>query len=121
MEWEENPGGDDPATAEKLKELGFNTVESLATATVKEVMPAGIGEKQAAKIISEARNSIALTFVRADELMRMKENVLRLSTGSKALDALIGGGLEYQTVTEFYGEYRGGKSIFWHQLALNVQ
>ncbi len=110
-----------PATAEKLKELGFHTVESLATATVKEVVPAGIGEKQAAKIINEARNSIALTFVRADELMRMKENVLRLSTGSKALDELIGGGLESQTITEFYGEYGVGKSILCHQLAVNVQ
>ena len=110
-----------PATAEKLKELGFRTVESLATATVREVVPAGIGEKQAAKIISEARNSIALTFVRADELMRMKENVLRLGTGSKALDELIGGGLESQTITEFYGEYGVGKSILCHQLAVNVQ
>ncbi len=117
---EEIPGVG-PATAEKLKELGFHTVESLATATVKEVVPAGIGEKQAAKIINEARNSIALTFVRADELMRMKENVLRLSTGSKALDELIGGGLESQTITEFYGEYGVGKSILCHQLAVNVQ
>ena len=110
-----------PATAEKLKELGFHTVESLATATVKEIVPAGIGEKQAVKIISEARNSIALTFVRADELMRMKENVLRLTTGSKALDELIGGGLESQTIAEFYGEYGVGKSILCHQLAVNVQ
>lgn len=117
---EEIPGVG-PATAEKLKELGFHTVESLATATVKEVVPAGIGEKQAAKIINEARNSIALTFVRADELMRMKENVLRLSTGSKAMDELIGGGLESQTITEFYGEYGVGKSILCHQLAVNVQ
>lgn len=110
-----------PATAEKLKELGFHTVESLATATVREIVPAGIGEKQAVRIISEARNSIALTFVRADELMRMKENVLRLSTGSKALNELIGGGLESQTITEFYGEYGVGKSILCHQLAVNVQ
>ena len=117
---EEIPGVG-PATAEKLKELGFHTVESLATATVREVVPAGIGEKQAAKIINEARNSIALTFVRADELMRMKENVLRLSTGSRALDELIGGGLESQTITEFYGEYGVGKSILCHQLAVNVQ
>jgi len=117
---EEIPGVG-PATAEKLKELGFHTVESLATATVREVVPAGIGEKQAAKIINEARNSIALTFVRADELMRMKENVLRLSTGSRALDELIGGGLESQTITEFYGEYGDGKSILCHQLAVNVQ
>ena len=109
------------ATAEKLQELGFNTVESLATATVRELVPAGVGEKQAARIIGEARDSISLSFVRADELMRMRANVLRLTTGSKAFDELIGGGLESQTITEFYGEYGVGKSILCHQLAVNVQ
>jgi len=110
-----------PSTSEKLKELGFHTIESLATATVRELVPAGIGEKQAAKIIAEARDSISLSFVRADELMKMKANVRRLTTGSKAVDGLIGGGLESQTITEFYGEYGVGKSILCHQLAINVQ
>ena len=110
-----------PSTAEKLKELGFHTVESLATATVRELVPAGIGEKQAAKIVAEARDSISLSFVRADELMKMKANMRRLTTGSKALDGLIGGGLETQTITEFYGEYGVGKSILCHQIAINVQ
>ncbi len=110
-----------PSTSEKLKELGFHTIESLATATVRELVPAGIGEKQAAKIIAEARDSISLSFVRADELMKMKANVRRLTTGSKAFDGLIGGGLETQTITEFYGEYGVGKSILCHQLAINVQ
>lgn len=110
-----------PATSEKLKELGFHTVESVATATVRELVPAGVGEKQAAKIINEARNSISLSFVRADELMKMKSNALRLATGSKAFDELLGGGLESQTITEVYGEYGVGKSILCHQLAINVQ
>ena len=110
-----------PSTAEKLKEMGFHTFESLATATVRELVPAGIGEKQAAKIIGVARDSISLAFIRADELMKMKANVLRLTTGSKAFDGLIGGGLETQTITEIYGEYGVGKSILCHQLAINVQ
>ncbi len=110
-----------PSTIEKLKELGFHTIESIATATVRELVPAGIGEKQAAKIITEARDSISLSFVRADELMKMKANVRRLTTGSKTVDGLIGGGLESQTITEFYGEYGVGKSILCHQLAINVQ
>ena len=110
-----------PATSEKLQELGFHTVESVATATVRELVPAGVGEKQAAKIINEARNSISLSFVRADELMKMKSNALRLATGSKAFDELLGGGLESQTITEVYGEYGVGKSILCHQLAINVQ
>lgn len=110
-----------PSTADKLKELGFHTVESLATATIRELVPAGIGEKQAAKIIGVARDSISLSFIRADELMKMKANVLRLTTGSKAFDELVGGGLESQTITEVYGEYGVGKSILCHQLAVNVQ
>jgi DNA repair protein RadA len=73
-----------PSTVEKLKELGFHTIESLATATVRELVPAGIGEKQAAKIIAEARDSISLSFVRADELMKMKANMRRLTTGSSS-------------------------------------
>jgi DNA repair protein RadA len=120
-EFIEDIPGIGPATAEKLKELGFNTVESLATATVKELTQASIGDKQAAKIINEARNTIATSFVRADELMRMRQNVLRLSTGSKQLDELVGGGLESQTITEFYGEYGVGKSILCHQMAVNAQ
>src|SRR6266550_2127543 len=110
-----------PSTADKLKELGFHTVESLATATIRELVPAGIGEKQAAKIIGVARDSISLSFIRADELMRMKANVRRLTTGSKSFDELVGGGLETQTITEVYGEYGVGKSILCHQLAVNVQ
>ena len=108
-EFIEDIPGVGPATAEKLKEMGFHTVESLATATVKELTQAGVGEKQAAKVIAEARDSLALSFIRADELMKMRQNVKRLSTGSKQLDELVGGGLETQTITEFYGEYGVGK------------
>jgi DNA repair protein RadA len=110
-----------PATAEKLKEMGFHTVESLATATIKELSQVGVSEKQAAKVIAEARESLALSFIRADELIKMRQNVRRLTTGSRQIDELLGGGLETQTITEFYGEYGVGKSILCHQLAVNVQ
>ena len=110
-----------PATAKKLRELGFNTVESLATATAKELEPAGIGEKRALDVIRKARSAMELSFIRADELLKMRENILRLTTGSKTLDDLLAGGLESQTITEFYGEYGSGKSQMCHQLCVNVQ
>jgi len=110
-----------PATAQKLRELGFHTVESLATATAKELEPAGIGEKKALDVISAARSSISLSFIRADELLKMRQSVLRLATGSKAIDELLDGGLETQTITEFYGEYGSGKSQLCHQMCVNVQ
>jgi len=120
-EFIEDIPGVGPATAEKLREMGFHTVESLATATIKELTEAGVGEKQAGKVIAEARDTLALSFVRADELIKMRQNVRRLTTASKQLDELLGGGLETQTITEFYGEYGVGKSILCHQLAVNVQ
>jgi len=110
-----------PATAQKLRELGFHTIESLATATVRELEPAGIGEKKAMEIIRLARSSISLSFIRADELLKMRQNISRLTTGSRELDELLGGGLETQTITELYGEYGSGKSQICHQLCVNVQ
>ena len=110
-----------PATAQKLRELGFHTVESLATATIKELEPAGISEKKAFEVIKAARSAISVSFIRADELLKMRQNVARLTTGSKAIDEILGGGLETQTITEFYGEYGSGKSQLCHQMCVNVQ
>ena len=41
-EFLEDLPGVGPATAQKLRELGFHTVESLATATIKELEKAGV-------------------------------------------------------------------------------
>lgn len=110
-----------PVTTQKLRELGFHTIESLATATAKELELAGVGEKKALEVIRAARSTMNVSFIRADELLRMRQNVLRLTTGSKSMDELLGGGLETQTITEFYGEYGSGKSQMCHQLCVNVQ
>lgn len=120
-EYLEDIPGIGPSTAQKLRELGFHTIESLATATARELEPAGIGEKKALEIIRLARSSIAISFIRADELLKMRQNILRLTTGSRELDELLGGGLETQTITELYGEYGSGKSQVCHQLCVNVQ
>jgi len=110
-----------PSIAKRLRELGFQTVESLAMAAVRELEQVGIGEKRSFEIIEAARSSISLSFVKGDELLKMRQNVRRLITGSKKLDELLGGGLETQTITEFYGEYGSGKSQIAHQLCVNVQ
>ncbi len=115
-EFIEDLPGVGPATAQKLRELGYHTVESLAMATARELEPVGVSEKKAFQIIEAARSSIGIAFVRADELFKMRQSVLRLSTGSKALDKIVDGGLETQTITEFYGEYGSGKSQICHQL-----
>jgi DNA repair protein RadA len=120
-EFMEDLPGVGAATMVKLRELGFHTVESLAMATARELEPAGIGDKKAFQIIVAARSAIGVSFVRADELFKMRQAVLRLTSGDTKLDKLVGGGLETQTITEFYGEYGSGKSQMCHQLCVNVQ
>jgi DNA repair protein RadA len=51
----------------------------------------------------------------------MRQSVLRLTSGSRAIDEILGGGLESQTITEIYGEYGSGKSQLCHQMCVNVQ
>src|SRR5512139_3182401 len=120
-EFIEDLPGVGPATSQKLREMGYHTIESLAMATARELEPAGISDKKAFAVIEVARSSIGVSFIRADELLRLRKSVLRLTTGSKVVDKLVDGGLETQTITEFYGEYGSGKSQICHQLCVNVQ
>lgn len=109
------------AISQKLRDLGFHTIENVAMATVKELEQAGISKKKAREFIQKARSCMPLPFIRGDELVKMRESVLRLTTGSKMLDKLLGGGIESQSITEFYGEYGSGKSQICHQLCVNAQ
>jgi DNA repair protein RadA len=110
-----------PATVAKLKEIGFKTVESLGTAAVAELVAAGIGEPMAENVIEAARKSMAITFVRGDELVELRKNVRKLTSGCSSLDRLLNGGIETQSLTEFYGEFGSGKSQLCHQLCVTVQ
>jgi RecA/RadA recombinase len=47
--------------------------------------------------------------------------LLRCSTGSRALDELLLGGIETQAVTEFYGEFGSGKSQICHTLCATAR
>jgi len=110
-----------PATINKLKEIGFKTVESLSTATLAELVSAGLGETVAENVIEAARRSRAITFVRGDELVELRKNIRKLTSGCSSLDSLLAGGIETQSLTEFYGEFGSGKSQLCHQLCVTVQ
>ncbi|MDV3104670.1 DNA repair and recombination protein RadA [Thermococcus waiotapuensis] len=100
-----------PATAEKLREAGYDTIEAIAVASPLELKEiAGISEGAALKIIQAAREAANIgTFMRADEYLQKRATIGRIFTGSKALDKLLGGGIETQAVTEVFGEFGSGK------------
>ncbi|ALM76071.1 DNA repair and recombination protein RadA [Thermococcus barophilus] len=112
-----------PATAEKLREAGYDSLEAIAVASpieLKEI--AGISEGAALKIIQAAREAANIgTFIRADEYLQRRQTIGRISTGSKSLDKLLGGGIETQAITEVFGEFGSGKTQIAHTLAVMVQ
>ncbi len=112
-----------PATAEKLREAGYDTIEAIAVASPLELKEiAGISEGAALKIIQAAREAANIgTFMRADEYMKRRTTIGKISTGSKALDKLLGGGIETQAITEVFGEFGSGKTQLAHTLAVMVQ
>lgn len=100
-----------PATAEKLREAGYDSLEAIAVASPLELKElAGISEGAALKIIQAAREAANIgTFMRADEYLKKRAVVGKITTGSKSLDKLLGGGIETQAISEVFGEFGSGK------------
>ncbi len=110
-----------PATAEKLKEAGFDDLMSIAVSSPSVLVEAAeIGEATASKIIAAAKKFADVGgFLTGDVIMEKRREVIKLTTGSRALDELLGGGLESGCITEFFGEFGSGKTQITHQLCVN--
>lgn len=110
------------ATATKLKDAGYTTVEALAVTPVRELVEnAGLGEETAAQLQQRAREILGLSFLTALELFERRQKAHRITTGSRNIDQLLGGGIETQALTEFIGEFGAGKSQICMQLCVMAQ
>jgi len=111
-----------PVTAKRLMNAGYTTLESLVLATSSELAAAtGITESAARKIIAAARKRLNVEVMSAYDYYLQRKSVQRITTGSKKLDDLLGGGIETQAITEIYGPYGSGKTQLCHQVAVTVQ
>ena len=111
-----------PKIAEKLKEAGYVDLMSIAAASPSQLAEAAeIGESVATKIIDAARSKLKMGFESATEVLKRRQEIGKITTGSKNLDNLLSGGIETQAITEAYGAFGSGKSQLAHQLAVNVQ
>ncbi|MCX6686258.1 MAG: DNA repair and recombination protein RadA [Methanoregula sp.] len=122
LEIEDLPGVG-PSTAEKLREAGYLTVESVATTSPAELAEiTEISESTAKKIIKAAREKADIdAFKTGKDIFEQRKEVKKLSFRVPDLDTLMGGGIETQAITEMYGEFGSGKSQIVHQMAVNVQ
>jgi DNA repair protein RAD51 len=60
-------------------------------------------------------------FTTATEFHARRADLISITTGSKNLDTVLGGGIETGSITELFGEFRTGKSQICHQLAVTCQ
>ena len=111
-----------PKGAQKLREAGYDTLISIAAASSGDIATAcEIGSPTAEKIIATARGMLDMGFKTAADVLERRGKINKITTSSKMLDELLGGGVETQAITEGFGAFGSGKSQLGFTLAVNVQ
>lgn len=109
-------------TADKLRASGIADIMAIAVASPAILMDvAELSKPTALKAIHAARQIAKIGFKSGEEFMQDRENTQRITTGSKELNTLLGGGVETKGITEAFGEFGSGKSQLGFQLAVNAQ
>jgi DNA repair protein RadA len=111
-----------PATAEKLREAGFEGLLAIAVMSPMELAEqAELGEAVSAKIIQAAKKLANIGgFISGNALLERRQTVQKLTSGTAAMDELLGGGFETQSICEVFGEFGSGKTQIALQLAVNT-
>ena len=108
----------------KLTASGLHTVEALQMALKKNLLQIkGFSDAKVGKILAAASKLVpdASHFESALVIGERRAQIVRITTGAKAVDAMLGGGIECGSCTELCGEFRTGKSQMCHTLAVTAQ
>jgi DNA repair protein RadA len=109
-------------TAAKLRNTGIDSLEKVATSSPHELSEAsGISVEAAKKAIQAAQESTTINYETGMQFYEKRSKIGKISTNSKDLDELIGGGIETNSITESYGKFASGKTQLGFQLCVNAQ
>ncbi len=109
------------ATAEKLEQAGYHDLLAVAVATIGELVETtGMTEAVARKMINAARDSLKMGFETGLEVLKRRQIVSKISTGSQGFDTIMAGGFETGCITECFGEFGSGKTQIGHILCINA-
>ena len=110
------------ATAEKLVAVGYGDLMAIAVASPGEIVDAtGVGEGVARKLINTARDNLDMGFISGEEVLKKRDEVQKISTGSKNFNYLLGGGMETGAIIECFGEFGSAKTQIGHILSVTCQ
>jgi DNA repair protein RadA len=117
-----------PATKTSLKEAGFRSIRDLVIRGPSDIAEAtGIAIEKCTLLCNRAREILEdigvfdKPFITANQIYEKRKSEYRITTGSKNLDELLGGGIETRAITELYGEYGTGKTQICHTLCITAQ
>ncbi|KAF5304049.1 hypothetical protein FQA39_LY01834 [Lamprigera yunnana] len=108
---------------ERLKAAGINTIKGAQMAIRKKLLEIGGFNGEKIEKVKEACTNISLGtgFTTALQVADQRKQVFKLSTGSKDMDKLLGGGVESMAITEVFGEFGTGKTQLSHTLCVTAQ
>ncbi|MEM5831078.1 MAG: DNA repair and recombination protein RadA [Candidatus Aenigmatarchaeota archaeon] len=111
-----------PKILKRLEELKISDPMIIAMSNPKELSAIlDIGEEKAKEIIENVREALGFKLETADKVLERRMKMKKITTSSKALDELLGGGIPTQAITEAFGMFGSGKTQLAFQLAINVQ
>ncbi|KAK9353096.1 hypothetical protein V1505DRAFT_390627 [Lipomyces doorenjongii] len=114
--------GINAADIQKLRAAGIYAISTVLSTTRRNLLKVkGLSEVKVDKIKEAAGKLINVGFISATEQAHNRRRVIAISTGSKQLDSVLGGGIKTMSITEVFGEYRCGKTQLAHTLCVTTQ
>ncbi|RLE93307.1 MAG: DNA repair and recombination protein RadA [Thermoprotei archaeon] len=112
-------------TITRLKKAGIYDIRKLFLFNEHDLVDLGFGEDTAARLVALARKMMyehGYSHIQsALEYSQVFDELECFTTGVKALDELLGGGVKVSESHELVGEYGAGKTQICHQLCVTVQ
>lgn len=110
-----------------MKDAGYYTVSAVLMRTKKALCEVkGLSEPKIDKIRDAALKLFGAGFITGTEARQKRMNLYNISTGSQALNEIIGGGIETGSITEAFGKSlsvsssSSSKGPLLHKLTLHV-
>ena len=104
----------------KLIESGYKSIESVFYQTTKNLTKIFSAQKSE-KLISICNNILSIGIKPSTIFLEQRKKILKITTGSRELDHLLRGGIEANSITEIFGEFRTGKTQICHTLCVTCQ
>ncbi|CAE6455343.1 unnamed protein product, partial [Rhizoctonia solani] len=106
----------------KLKKEGICTVSAVRMTSRRNLLKIkGMSEAKVDKIKEAAQKILGSSFQTGAQVSEKRKRVLQISSGSKSVDGMLGGGFMSQSISEVYGEFRTGKTQLAHTLSVMAQ